>query len=34
MVFDQQKFVQEEAKNVVGMVGKRERERERERTSK
>jgi hypothetical protein len=29
MVFDQQQFVQEEAKNVVGMVGERERERER-----
>jgi hypothetical protein len=28
--FDQQKFVQEGAKNVVGIVGKRERERERE----
>jgi hypothetical protein len=30
MVFDQQEFVQEEAKNVVGMAGKRERERENE----
>jgi hypothetical protein len=29
MVFYQQQFVQEEAKNVVGMVWKRERERER-----
>jgi hypothetical protein len=29
MVFDQQQFVQEEAKNVVGMAGKRERESER-----
>jgi hypothetical protein len=28
--FDQQEFVQEEAKNVVGMAVKRERERERE----
>jgi hypothetical protein len=27
-VFDQQQFVQEEAKTVVGMVGKRERENE------
>jgi hypothetical protein len=25
-VFDQQQFMQEEAKNVVGMVGRRERE--------
>jgi hypothetical protein len=30
MVFDQQQFVQEETKNVVGMVVKRERKRERE----
>jgi hypothetical protein len=30
MVFGQQQFVQEEAKNVVGMAGKRERERVRE----
>ncbi len=29
--FDQQEFVQEEAKNVVGMAVKIERERERER---
>lgn len=29
MVFDQQEFVQEEAKNVVGMAVKTERERER-----
>ncbi len=29
MGFDQQQFVQEEAKNVIGMVVKRERERER-----
>jgi hypothetical protein len=32
--FDQQEFVQEEAKNVVGMAVKREREREREREKK
>jgi hypothetical protein len=30
--FDQQEFVQEEAKNVVGMAVKRKRERENEHT--